>query len=357
MSSLLACPLCSHPGFETLESLQYNLISATTRQIVCPVCHDVLYGLDKFTIHLFSHSVQHQEASKFLSVQRLNHAVNQVPNKLLICTQSTVIPVTNEHHYLEKNLTNVQNCITVGENLKLNKVENGVTYKRDSLKNRCFQNPINIGNVWKEYHESNKNCDDRYCQIRKEDDMHTGTSVQKTVDTFLVSSLEPLKESHVEGKSTKDTAEYSTNVNKTHEMSVSQQNVSVQCSESQCDQPSSSDKTSLKVMVKETVKCDICGFTFNDSSILSIHNQLVHSAICDKDIANSKMHSSKVYKQERILDEKRQYPCHLCSKAFKMRGSLMVHLRVVHSSIIATGMYCVFVCKTIKLYVLDTTAT
>lgn len=59
-SSFLTCPLCSQPGFQTLDSLRYGLISAATRQVVCPVCHDILFGLDKFTIHLFSHSVQHQ---------------------------------------------------------------------------------------------------------------------------------------------------------------------------------------------------------------------------------------------------------------------------------------------------------
>lgn len=55
---MLTCPICTKPGFQNLDSLCQGLISAATRQLVCPVCNDILYGLDKYTIHLFSHSVQ-----------------------------------------------------------------------------------------------------------------------------------------------------------------------------------------------------------------------------------------------------------------------------------------------------------
>ncbi|VEN47065.1 unnamed protein product [Callosobruchus maculatus] len=61
----------------------------------------------------------------------------------------------------------------------------------------------------------------------------------------------------------------------------------------------------------EIIRCDICNFCFNDRNILDMHQKLLHQTNPDK---------KGVY----------NYHCHLCSKKFKMRGSLMVHLRVAH---------------------------
>lgn len=66
--------------------------------------------------------------------------------------------------------------------------------------------------------------------------------------------------------------------------------------------------------VKESEKCiycDICNFCFNDENILEMHQKLLHQTAPDQ-TGNCSYH------------------CHLCSKKFKMRGSLMVHLRVAH---------------------------
>lgn len=62
----------------------------------------------------------------------------------------------------------------------------------------------------------------------------------------------------------------------------------------------------------KNVRCDICNFTFSDQNILDMHQKLLHQTTPDK---KTGMYS---------------YHCHLCSKKFKMRGSLMVHLRVAH---------------------------
>ncbi|XP_025268780.1 zinc finger protein 35 isoform X2 [Camponotus floridanus] len=65
---------------------------------------------------------------------------------------------------------------------------------------------------------------------------------------------------------------------------------------------------------KKMERCNICGFHFSDTNILALHKQLVH----EQDSNNI---SGKVLKN---------YSCHLCSKVFKMRGSLMIHMRVAH---------------------------
>ncbi|XP_017776882.1 PREDICTED: zinc finger protein 664-like [Nicrophorus vespilloides] len=66
------------------------------------------------------------------------------------------------------------------------------------------------------------------------------------------------------------------------------------------------------VEAKKEIRCDICNFTFSDENILDMHQKLLHQTQADK--------KTGIY----------NYHCHLCSKKFKMRGSLMVHLRVAH---------------------------
>lgn len=63
---------------------------------------------------------------------------------------------------------------------------------------------------------------------------------------------------------------------------------------------------------QRTIRCDICNFTFSDENILDMHQKLLHQTLEDK--------QTGLY----------SYHCHLCSKKFKMKGSLMVHLRVAH---------------------------
>lgn len=55
---LLSCPLCLKPHFEGVDALRSTLISVATSQLSCPVCNETLMGLDKLTIHLFSHVTQ-----------------------------------------------------------------------------------------------------------------------------------------------------------------------------------------------------------------------------------------------------------------------------------------------------------
>lgn len=68
---------------------------------------------------------------------------------------------------------------------------------------------------------------------------------------------------------------------------------------------------------KLSEKCDICGFCFLGKNILEMHKKLIHN------VQNSE-----------IVNGVSKYCCNLCSKVFKMRGSLMVHLRMVHFGII-----------------------
>ncbi|XP_053601025.1 oocyte zinc finger protein XlCOF28 isoform X2 [Plodia interpunctella] len=52
----LTCPICAHAGvFDSVQSLRDRLIYVSTNKMLCPVCQEEVVGLDKLTIHLFSH--------------------------------------------------------------------------------------------------------------------------------------------------------------------------------------------------------------------------------------------------------------------------------------------------------------
>lgn len=61
MCSELSCPLCCLSKFPDIETFKLNLIKVNSKPIKCPLCNEVLLGLDKLTIHLFGHSLPPSE--------------------------------------------------------------------------------------------------------------------------------------------------------------------------------------------------------------------------------------------------------------------------------------------------------
>lgn len=78
------------------------------------------------------------------------------------------------------------------------------------------------------------------------------------------------------------------------------------------DEKKITKKMLKKVEIPKLFACDVCGFKFNDRKIVDMHKNLVHSNIEINQNGDT------------IL------PCHLCTKKFRMKGSLMIHLRVAH---------------------------
>lgn len=85
-TALLPCPLCSQPHFNSLESLRIGLIKVATENLVCPICKDTFMGLDKLTIHLFSHCEVQTKTTEYIetaeNVRTLSIESNN-PNKKL----------------------------------------------------------------------------------------------------------------------------------------------------------------------------------------------------------------------------------------------------------------------------------
>ncbi|XP_065349218.1 zinc finger protein 551-like [Cloeon dipterum] len=56
------CPVCLHSSFDSLAALWQGLMSVASRRLSCPVCQEVLLGLDKLTLHLYAHLPSHPAA-------------------------------------------------------------------------------------------------------------------------------------------------------------------------------------------------------------------------------------------------------------------------------------------------------
>lgn len=102
---MLSCPLCCHSNFHSVESLRISLIKVTNRPLICPICNEILLGLDKLTIHLFSHSIGSE--SDVVVIEKSRKTTNE--------SLKTVRKIKNYKSTVEPSVTEV-NCdmCTVG---------------------------------------------------------------------------------------------------------------------------------------------------------------------------------------------------------------------------------------------------
>lgn len=212
----LPCPICSHLGaFGSAECLRDRLIHVSTNKLICPVCQDEICGLDKLTIHLFSHV-------------KLLTSGKQGDEKIK-CTDKKV---------------------------KL-KTENEVLVQQKKLRSASKNRPSSIVSAPVKY--------------------------VKIYPKLPVISLNTVPIIELSQRTSEECIQ-------TSELTL---------------------KTEAQVAQTSTT-CNTCGLQFVDKNILKMHRCLIHNI---DDVSSESF---------------TRYNCHLCPKNFKMRGSLMVHLRVAH---------------------------
>lgn len=213
----LPCPICLHTGvFHSVQSLRDRLIDVSTNKILCPVCQEEVFGLDKLTIHLFSHV-------KLLSTKGL-------------------------------------------------KEKNGIVITKDK------SNPENQPTP----------------QQKK-----TKTPVVKNKTPSSSAANAPVKFVKIYPKLPV------ISMNTVPVIDISRSKECVQGGEAMFVKTETA-------LVQTNTTCNICGLQFIDANILRMHRCLIHNI------------------DENSNQSFTRYHCHLCPKNFKMRGSLMVHLRVAH---------------------------
>ncbi|XP_015608381.1 zinc finger and SCAN domain-containing protein 12 [Cephus cinctus] len=390
---LLSCPLCSQASFPNLDSLRAGLISVATRPLICPVCNEVLRGIDKLTIHLFGHTItanngqakiidaaadvgpdqpwaprpsaelddvqttREIEISTVPGLLNEELPANPIPNEKLIqrpeLTKNNQLVKTNDlvetnHVIFLQDLTQLHQvcvlsqpeCSTTNVNLSC---QGNLEQSQPTGTVQLVQ-AVQPAESFKAVHGRQ----DQNTQFSCPNDTDNSTSIEyqqsNTVDqnnpteyqeTWMeaLSTCARSQESVVcqEGDTRNNDQQASTEpVKLTDETSGNHANEerALQVTESQSNENSqdATKKTNVLPQLKafcliatkeKTERCNICGFHFPDRNILQLHKQLVHM-IDEKDLNSS-------------LDDLKNYPCHLCSKVFKMRGSLMVHMRVAHT--------------------------
>lgn len=413
---LLACPLCSQPGFLTLDALRTGLVSVATRPLACPVCNEILLGIDKLTIHLFGHTINSNNLNITPNVNQSNvqilHNIQAIPvqtwnilkaqQNLPEHTDKTTFDrqkqesfilkdnevLINSHHISHEDQNNepkqgqvifLQNLTTeqiyptscgFSKNPPQKRVEKEIFASESREINTLAQSKSS--NVIQERVQSNSNL--------TQDSNFDSTSLLQTnsilpenlnfsqnksnlpvkIDcTNLVqnskfppnSNLENPNEkalnlqvgtinnqnSWIEGNSITTEAldeieEIPLVVNKTDDKISNNENNGRNCEKTKNEEVANGEKEKsqdpilpylkafrLLASNEKMERCNICGYRCDDRKILILHKQLVHM-IAEKDM------------NVRPEDLLKNYPCHLCTKVFKMRGSLMVHMRVAHTN-------------------------
>ena len=124
-----------------------------------------------------------------------------------------------------------------------------------------------------------------------------------------------------------------------------------------------SQKLDLSPTSQVSVQCSLCGWNFDNEKFLQLHTVLMHSPhrkrgnIGGKVIKGGKpknfgkrqalesfqcrecngetfKHHEEYTKHLKLVHNDNRYVCHICGKMFKLRGSLLVHVRVVHNPMI-----------------------
>lgn len=215
-AAFLPCPVCSHNrGFNSVQSLRDRLIHVSTNKIPCPVCQEEVCGLDKLTIHLFTHV------------------------KLLTAKG-------------------------------------------------CHEKDMNF--VAKE----------------KNNTESQGMAQQKKPKTSVVKNKTPSSTTNPPVKFVKIYPKLPVvSVNTVPVIDISRNKECSPAGETMFIKTEAA-------LVQTNTTCNICGLQFIDANILKMHRCLIHNI------------------DENSNQNFTRYHCHLCPKNFKMRGSLMVHLRVAH---------------------------
>ncbi|XP_049949373.1 zinc finger protein 252-like [Schistocerca serialis cubense] len=325
-SSLLACPICTQPGFINVDSLCHGLLYASTREFLCPVCNDVLRGLDKFTIHLFSHSIlrgQHIkgvqsstsiEEQSVLSSKIAGPLSLNLKKPLIICdsfadfrVSSPVDEDSRQHKEEESSQTtcNIHN-LTFEHGDCVREVCAAVDDSRSAVDDAV------VGSTSENTQEGSScaiisNNEASIKELRESEASPTVTqSFQQNIYNLLPSEGKRACADEIAMPITKVTDSESTTEKRPSNEIANQFGSSGHCTTS-------------------SAVCEICQFSFTEDTILEMHKQLIHSDLSPRS-SDSALESDNA-----DVGDVKNYPCLLCPKSFRMKGSLMVHVRVAHN--------------------------
>uniref|UniRef100_A0A224XN83 C2H2-type domain-containing protein n=1 Tax=Panstrongylus lignarius TaxID=156445 RepID=A0A224XN83_9HEMI len=366
---MVTCPLCCRPGFSSSDSLCTALIDVTTRKLSCPICNHEVLGLDKFTIHLFSHSlsrfgylktretakINHTETNrtyyenkndntvsemeqfqnKYCSTDKLENNSNEEVNKPLEkqdtwdcnnypvkCTKSVFNDASLIYFRTDNGQIFALSHENLGSNLKNVTINTQNYITSTNITTSTLQTNL-IGNVQKR----------KYCQTFDKDTSLTKTrgldlegspemytngesipsypstpSVSSETDKFASSSNTTEREFE-SCRELLTKGDFSTNGDDLSDLEITDTNEA----NKNAEMHSAVDKET-EDKAKESNACELCSYVFPNKTILAMHNQLIHKKV-----------ETEVESKRKLL------LCNLCPRTFSLRSSLMIHRRVAHA--------------------------
>lgn len=341
--SLISCPLCSSASFSSINALCLSLVNISSKWLHCNVCQEELHGLDKLTIHLLSHLTHNPDFVKTFSnghgssSSDCNSEPLNLAKSYTNCSKdgdcNTYFPSKDVSNMeLEKSSIKIDDEVMIVFKHNEKYLESNVSTVCDesSLSVKSSSNPSRLTADFNRKFDS-PNLNEELFSFNSSENISNGnlydppsTYQCQSNNAFLVK----------EGKSffCKDgsdlCSEHDSQLDS--DASLSDKNISTQNVDSLNDSniiPDIEKSETLDLNKKTGMKCsflspkgervlgfrcDVCSLVFPDEHILSLHRQLIHIELNDDPAKTN------------------HFKCHLCSKSFVMRGSLMVHIRVAH---------------------------
>ncbi|KAM7363759.1 uncharacterized protein ACRADG_000544 [Cochliomyia hominivorax] len=275
-SMSVLCPLCAQTSFSSIDALRCSLIKAANGPLACPICHELFLGLDKLTIHLFSHT-------NIMNSDNNANATTTTQTKI----SDTILTSKSDNNENTKNI----------EKLKTQETKN-----RNNINSNCNEIKNNINKI-------------------KETDIKNEVNFTSNTHHQQQNQQNPINEQNIIIKKPKVAAKLEKKmINKTNSPPQQQQHQQVVGSTSRVLEETRD--------MENLAQCDICEFTFRNTELRNMHIRLVHQNFeYPSTIATS---SSPQSNSSNSSSSDHEFKCHLCSKTFKMKGSLRVHLKVVH---------------------------
>lgn len=145
MCSELSCPLCHLSNFPDIETYKINLIKVNSQPIKCPLCKEILLGLDKLTIHLFGHSLPTDEST--IETPPPSKTTKKEPkakqNRIKLVKSLSSVKISEEKFrceicgfvFVDEHLLNLH--LSLVHNFTANNGENSLSSKTDIKKFQC----------------------------------------------------------------------------------------------------------------------------------------------------------------------------------------------------------------------------
>ena len=299
------CPLCFSKGvFASWNCLKDSLVSLSTRSFTCPLCYSVQEGLDKFTLHLVSHEMEAKKQQQHQLLQRSHHQKPTLPEEV----PTISIKEGSNFDTLDELLADFSEFV---------KQEDKVCYDHHQTQN-----------------------------VTTKADNPALNPRTMCGDKIFANAHAPLPlPSHQPHEAQSQGSISSAQGQQVPTVPSAKSNQVVEM-----DSSPSSPSMAAAAATSSQVQCSLCGWNFDNDNFLQLHMVLMHSkknqAVLQRRMkraveeykcrhCNDSGSSFAVYEDYinhlKVVHNDHRFVCHICAKIFKLRGSLLVHLRVVHS--------------------------